>query len=196
MDVEDRRNVDTKWFQDRMRAKGMSLRGLAKLMELDHAALSRIFHGHRKVNGEELAQIANLLGAPINEVMARFGLRAPASAASAVTLIGTVDSKGEVHPSKGGTMAPPQIPGGAVSVRNEDPSSLTFGWTYFYELRSNVDRDTIGKLCVVKLKDGRQLLRIVRNGLDPNTYLLISSTTGDIETAGIVSASPVIWIRT
>jgi hypothetical protein len=197
MDAEDQKKVDTKWLQDRTKNKGLSLRGLAKLMELDHAALSRIFHGKRKVNGQELAQLANFLGTPVPELMVRFGLRETAPSASAVALVGTVGDRGEIHLNEGhGTLPPPHVPGGAVAVRNEDPMSHTFGWTYFYELRNGIDIDAINRLCVVTLKNGSQMLRIVRPGFNPNTYFLINLTTGHSESAEITSASPVIWIRT
>lgn len=64
---------DTRWFQDAIRAKGYSQRGFAKLIPIDHAALSLMLHGKRKMSVHEAAEIANLLGKPVEEILNRIG---------------------------------------------------------------------------------------------------------------------------
>lgn len=68
--------VDKAWFFHRMKEKNLSLRKVAREMALDPGALSRAFDGGRKINSDEAAQIARILGVSGDEVLYRLNLRA------------------------------------------------------------------------------------------------------------------------
>lgn len=187
--------VDTRWFQDKLGERELSQRRFAKLLGLDPAAVSLILNGKRKVSTSEAANIANILGIPVNEILTRLGDRA-LSGASKAGIVGIVDDHGRVKPKKSGVVvdAPVQLADNAVALRNEDPSSYFFGWTYFYSPRNDIGADTIGRMCVVKYKDGSQAIRFPRPGLEPNTFIL-TPLVGAPETGEIVAASRVMWIK-
>ena len=60
--------IDSIWFYDKLAAKGMSLRDMARSMSLDPSAVSRMLNGERKMSAEEQDQIANFLGVDLQEV--------------------------------------------------------------------------------------------------------------------------------
>jgi transcriptional regulator with XRE-family HTH domain len=65
-----RPNIDKAWFMSRMSERGLSLRKLAKSMDMDPSALSRALSGERKVAASEARKIAELLDTPESQVLA------------------------------------------------------------------------------------------------------------------------------
>ena len=66
--------MDTLWFKEKLKDKKLSQRGLAKLLEIDPAAVSLMFRGQRKMTPHEAHQISVILGVPILEVMRHAGI--------------------------------------------------------------------------------------------------------------------------
>jgi transcriptional regulator with XRE-family HTH domain len=77
------RQVDTRWFHNKLQDKQMSQRGLAKLLDLDPAAVSLMLKGRRKMSAAEAAEIANLLGVSVDEVLTRSGAGMPVKKSAA-----------------------------------------------------------------------------------------------------------------
>lgn len=67
-------NIDSEWFYERLENSGLSLRQLAKNIDLDPSSLHRTFNGGRKMQLEEAKHIATFLRAPINEVLRHAGM--------------------------------------------------------------------------------------------------------------------------
>ena len=57
--------MNTEWFRQLLSTRKLSQRGLAKLLELDPAAVSLMLRGQRKMTNEEAHQISMILGVPI-----------------------------------------------------------------------------------------------------------------------------------
>ncbi|MFN7609908.1 MAG: helix-turn-helix domain-containing protein, partial [bacterium] len=152
MPTRKQQQVDTQWFQERLRERDVSQRRLAKMLSLDPSALSLMFRGRRKMTTVEAAELSRILGVPLDEVM----LHAGATGAQPVTtipLVYSIDDQGELHAKRPGERvhALGDLPEAAVAARNEDRHSAYFGWTYFYVPRPNIPIEAIGKKCIVQI---------------------------------------------
>lgn len=66
--------MNTDWFRQLLATRKLSQRGLAKLMELDPAAVSLMLRGQRRMTNAEAHQISTILGVPITEVLRQAGI--------------------------------------------------------------------------------------------------------------------------
>lgn len=66
--------VDNDWFKAKLEDNNMSMRDLAKRMDMNVSSLSRTFAGLRKMQMDEAKQIAHFLRAPVTEVMRHAGV--------------------------------------------------------------------------------------------------------------------------
>lgn len=63
-------NVDKQWFMERWSEKGLSLRKVAKLIDLDPGALSYSLSGKRQMKLQEVGKIATIMNVSREEVLA------------------------------------------------------------------------------------------------------------------------------
>lgn len=63
--------IDTPWFLGRLEELQITQRGLAKLIDLDHAAVNLMLHGKRKMSVDEAVALAVILRVPIDTLIAR-----------------------------------------------------------------------------------------------------------------------------
>ena len=68
------KSVDKIWFKSRMEHKGMSLRAVAKKMDIEASALSRSLNSERKFRPEEIAQLAEILEQPAAKILEHINL--------------------------------------------------------------------------------------------------------------------------
>ena len=64
-------SIDTAWFHQQLDERGESVRGLARFMDLDASAVSRMLKGERKMSADEQDRISNFLGVNLEEIAAR-----------------------------------------------------------------------------------------------------------------------------
>ena len=62
--------INSIWFHEKLAEKGASLRDMARFMDLDPSAVSRMLSGERKMSADEQDNIATFLGADLAEVAA------------------------------------------------------------------------------------------------------------------------------
>lgn len=60
--------IDSDWFYGQLGQSGRSLRDLARALQMDASAVSRMLRGERKMSAEEQDGIAEYLGMGIEEV--------------------------------------------------------------------------------------------------------------------------------
>jgi len=90
--------IDTDWFKDTMDAQHLSVRGLARLMKLDHGAVSRMLNGHRKMQMDEASAIANFLSVPVKEVLKHAGVAVDLDGEpTRILLASTINAKGHIQ---------------------------------------------------------------------------------------------------
>ncbi len=75
-------NIDKKWFMNRWAEKGLSLRKVAKLIDIDPGALSYTLSGRRQMKVPEISKIATIMGVSREEVLAHIEGNATSSAPS------------------------------------------------------------------------------------------------------------------
>lgn len=81
----------------------------------------------------------------------------------------------------------------AVRIRGDSMGKLLAGWyAYYDEARQLHPRDLIGRQCVVGLKDGRVMLKLLEKGQKPKRFDLWSQTQAPIYDAEILWAAEVI----
>lgn len=69
--------VDSQWFFDRLAERKLSLRGMAKLMDMSPSSLSLRLGGYYKITMEESVVMAQLLGVSHEEIIHRSGIKVP-----------------------------------------------------------------------------------------------------------------------
>lgn len=63
--------IDTEWFHRQLDRRNQSVRGLARFLNIDPSAVSRMLKGERKMSAEEQDKIAAFLGIELEEVASR-----------------------------------------------------------------------------------------------------------------------------
>lgn len=92
--------IDSDWFYRRIAAREMSLREVARTIDMDPTALSRTLRGQRRLQMAEVEQLAATLGVGIDEVLRHAGL-------PSLTAGGTAPP---VAAASGPAMAPATVP--------------------------------------------------------------------------------------
>lgn len=88
--------IDRQWFIDRLAAGNKSVRGLARHLDIDASAVSRMLSGQRRMKMEEADAIARFLGSPVNEVLTHAGVAAGSDANMEIMLSQTIDEEGRI----------------------------------------------------------------------------------------------------
>ena len=69
-EVEGMVSIDTTWFHRQLEARNQSVRALARFMDVDASAVSRMLKGERRMSAEEQDRIADFFGLGLEEVAA------------------------------------------------------------------------------------------------------------------------------
>ena len=191
--------MDTLWFKDRLADKNISQRGLARLLELDAAAVSLMLRGKRKMTPHEAHQISMILGVPIFEVMRAAGIDITEDVRK-VPIAAHMDSYGNIIAMPNGThdivIGPGDCPVGAYAVQVRTHASIKDGWLLFVSPAQGDPGNHIDNMCVCATKDGKHLMGLIRKGYRRESQNLIlwpsHETITDVQ---IAWASPVLWIK-
>lgn len=192
--------VNTKWFRDRIADQRMSQRGLARLLGLDAAAVSLMLRGKREMKIAEAAAIARLLGVPADEVMAQAGV-AIRSGGTLVPLCMWMDASAELHAETDGTSVP--HPGGdlpdAVSAIQCRTAGTDLdhmdGWVMFTSrgMDGSIQAEAVGRLSVVRLKNGVMCVAKISRGLTRGRWNL-ASPVGTMRDVEVEWAKPILQV--
>ena len=193
--------VNKQWFISRLEDQSMSMRDLAKRMDLDVSALSLMFSGRRRITANEAGQLAHHLQESVEEVLKRAGVVVAETKGWSIPIKVVVDGSGRL-------VSPPEWVGPRAVER---PTGLGQqvqavrvqggrwdGWVLYYRgARSHVvEPEAVGQLCVVRIvgQDG-EWVRWVRRGYEAGTWLLVPlDGEGSLE-ARLLSATPVLWMK-
>lgn len=193
--------VDTSWFVERLAARQMSMRGLAKLMNLDPAAISYMLRGKRKMKMDEAAQLAALLDTTQAEIFERVGIAS--SSPKRVKLIGTINGQAEIVLFGKGAHDMVEPPG------EVSPETVAFqcktsgseldrmdGQIYFVDHTKTNPAQYLNCFCTCAIKAGPTVIAQVKKGYKRGTYNLVVMGTGrTIENAEVAWASPITWTK-
>lgn len=191
-------NVNKAFFEDLMRDRQLSLRQLAKRLDILPSQLSLTFNGKRRMQITEAVKIAQILGANVNEVMVNAGIEAARQGQARATVIGIMTGSGIVLPNTGTmekTIAPDGLPDSAqaIQARTADtPFAWTDGWVMFCGDRQPPEA-VMGRFCLVKIAGGDLVVSTVRRGYSPGTFNLSGPYVK--ESQRIEWASPIFLTR-
>lgn len=192
--------VNTRWFQDQLADRHLSQRKLAKMMDLDPSAVSLMLRGMRVISADEAAELARILGVPLQDVLAQIGVDLPRETGlDTVKIVGHVDMDGIIHAKHPGgpreAPKPPGTPDATVAVRYMS-DDYRDGMLLYFTPVDYVMPEAIGRMSVVELPDGRQAVRVIKHGYEPGQFRLAGPVSGEMTMARVVSASLVTWMRT
>lgn len=190
--------INKKWFIDQLADRGMSMRRLATLIEVDVSGVSLMFSGKRQMRAEEAGAIAKALGVPVDEVLRQAGVDLRAvSSSGAVAVSAWVSEDGEVHlgETKGPKVvqSPAGVSEGVQAARMIGGSRD--GWVLFFRQPRVVGVESIGRLCVVEIR-GMESPRVawVRPGWGEGDFNL-QGLGGEIFQGILEKAAPILWMK-
>lgn len=192
--------IDERWFKAQLAERELSIRQMARKMGLDHSALVLTFKGRRRMQFNEAAQIANLLGVGVSQVLEHAGLQMESPKQAAI--VGYVDGEGEAHirwENKQRTAAATEMPPNTIAVQFRTAmSTLEYldGWVAFFAPPKNgVSADHVGRLCIVGLKNGATYIGHLRRGYKRGRYNLSGLGNVGMEDAEAAWSCPIIAMR-
>ena len=176
-------SVNKSFFEDLLKDRKLSLRQLSKRLEILPSQLSQTFNGKRRMQITEAVKIAQVLGAPLNEVMIAAGIEEARMNARRCTVVGCMSGAGEVV-LKGPdavirTLLPDGLPPEAVAIQaRTDESALSWmdGWLFFMA-GEHKPEEMAGRFCRVQITDGPQVMATIRRGYEAGTYNLSGPTS-------------------
>ena len=192
--------MNTEWFRYQMKARRLSQRGLAKLMELDPAAVSLMMRGLRTMSNDEAHQISTILNVNMTEVLRQAGVPVNDDIVR-VKVIGYINKANVItlYPSRthDTVVGPADCPHGTYAMRRQSPGDILDGWLYFVIANEDDPRAHLHQFCVVALETGEQLLATLKPGYRGGMFNLINGTGADLlrSDVRVVWASRVIWIK-
>lgn len=181
--------VNKQFFMDHMADKRLSLREVSKQMGVWPAALSRSLDGKRKMQLEEAASLARVLGIPVTEVLANAGIEPAKVKSRRCDVVAYYKGDGTIEYAKEGSVERVPIPEGvqddAIAVRyvtSDSPLSFTDGWLTFLAPRRDPS-ELIGLYCGVQIAGGPMVFAVIRRGYEPGTFNLFGNNGHKIENA-------------
>lgn len=168
--------VNKRYFSDLMKDRKLSLREVARRMEVWPAALSRSLDEKRKMQMEEAVALARILGVPLAEVLINAGIEQAVTAGRRCSIIGHVLEGNNVEPVPGDVIERIAIPDGvsddvvAVQVHtSETPDGYSDGWVTFLGEKAN-PMDCLGMFSLVAIEGGGWVMGTIRRGYSPGTF--------------------------
>lgn len=162
-----------------MKERQLSLRGLAKLMGLGHSQLSMVFAGTRKLQLPEAAALSQILNQPVHSIIENAGVFVQPVGARRARVVGVVHGDGLMatlgESSDERVTAPDHLPNRAIAVQLRTAGTdLDFmdGAIMFCSEPQGIDPASLGRLCLVKVHLGPQVLAKVARGYKADTYKL------------------------
>jgi transcriptional regulator with XRE-family HTH domain len=191
--------MDTAWFRQQLVARKITQRTLAKQMNLDHAAVSLMLRGKRRMQPKEAQQLADVLGVKTTEILRRAGT-AVRDDVQRVPITSYINGNSEVtlFPQKthDSVEGPADCPKGTFAIQCRCPSKPQDGWLMFIAPGQNVPEKHLDKLCLVTMSNGTSTVAVLRRGYRANTYNLMRGNSSDVMTdINVTWVAPVLWIK-
>lgn len=192
--------MNTDWFKQKLAERELSQRRLAKMMDLDAAAISLMLRGQRRMTPQEAHFIANTIGVPVTEVLRQAGIEVLDDVRS-VPVTGFIADNSVVtlfpRRTADKVIGPADCPTGTYALQMRIPNSPKDGWMYFISPAEEDPKACIGRVCVIALDNGEHVLSSLQRGYRTGTFNLIRCSTGTAlrTDAAVAWASHVLWIK-
>lgn len=171
--MSDQGTIDKDWFVAQLKQKRRSIRGLARHLDVNVSAMSRMLSGMRRMKIEEANLIASFLGAPVEEVLRHAGVAMDGDASKArIILAASINEVGEVErlpeprplspiTTERARHAVSKVEGQVIAAQIRAADGALAVWDdalVLFQASGDVDPSSIGCLSIVRLRDGVQLL--------------------------------------
>lgn len=191
--------VNTRWFRERLAERDMSMRRLAKLLELDPSAVSLMLRGKRTMTADEANRISGLLTIPVTEVLAQAGIPIEDDARS-FPVKAWVDARGALHTitakNARRVVGPRDVPGAGLAVQIRASELASDGWVLFSGAFDARAEAFIDRLCIVELAGNGHMVATLKRGYDSEKFNLVPFTgAATVDNVAVKAAAPVLWIR-
>lgn len=190
--------VNTKWFKEQLAARDISMRNLAKQVDIDPSSMSLTLRGLRKMTNEEAARISSVLSIPVTEVLRNAGVQVSEDVHS-LRMTGTVDCDGVVHDAEKSLRinAPVDVPSDGYVLQVRCPQGLHDGWLLLCGAHELQPDAAVDRMCVVHLASGERVVGTMKRGYESETFNVVSTLPQAMlrENQAVVHANPVLWIR-
>jgi phage repressor protein C with HTH and peptisase S24 domain len=184
------RDTYAAWVREGLRKEGKTQAGLALALGVDQSAVSRMASGRRLVKAHEIALIADFLEEP-----------PPARAVAIRGYVGAgqqIFAISEDHDPFDFTEAPP-------SARHEVAAAIVRGDSMYpvYQERDVLyygepeapSVEHLGRRVVVRLTDGRTLIKVLRRGSQHGLYNLESFNAPTLEDKAVEWVARISWVK-
>ena len=168
--------VNKRYFSDLMKDRRLSLREVARRMEIWPAGLSRSLDGKRKMQMSEAVGLARILSVPLAEVLVNAGIDQAVTAGRRCSIIGHVLEGAVVEPVPADVIERVAIPDNldddvvAVQVHtSETPAAYADGWVVFLGPK-NDPTDNLGMYSLVSVEGDGWVMGTIRRGYTPGTF--------------------------
>ena len=191
--------VNTKWFRERLAEREMSVRRLAKHLELDPSAVSLMLRGRRTMTADEANRISGLLTIPVTEVLAQAGVQIEEDARS-MSIRASIDGHSVLHPITAKiarrASAPRDVPAGGLALQVRAAELLQDGWVLFTGAFDTRVQAMFDRLAVLELRGAGRVVGTVKRGYSDDRFNIVPWLGGpSVDDADALSAAPVLWIR-
>jgi plasmid maintenance system antidote protein VapI len=202
----DKPTLDRDWFFKKLDDGGKSVRGLARHMDLDPSAVSRMLSGQRKMKMEEANEIARFLGAPVSEVLVHAGVSVdldglPTRVLFAATINedGTVESMPSPKPMPQSVIdrlqAAITIHGNgkvlAAQIRAlKGPLAILDDAVVLFRHTDAVEPTAIGALSICRSRDGKQFIAKIERARKTGEARVLTVTSE--RELSLITATPVL----
>jgi len=201
--------IDREWFVKQLDLQGKSLRGLARHLEIDASAASRMLSGERRMKMEEASQIAIFLGSTVSDVLKHAGVAVDADGKpTKIILAAYVDEAGKMERLTDPKPLPPSVVQRAqAAVRLErdsqiiaaqvrapnGPLSIWDDAVILFAHTDIVEPSAIGSLAVCRLASGAQVLAKIERARKTGEAKIVSPS-GDVSEVTLATATPIFAV--
>lgn len=190
---------DKEWFARMSKEKGISQRALAAAVGLDAGAFNRSLKGARRMQIDEAAVLADVLGCTTAEIIERLGF---SDATTTIPILGRITGAGviELEDGLGEALRPSESsPGMRAYIFDTSLSPLApfDGCIAYIEPHAGVDAEAMGRLSIIEsTAHNRPVLGVVTRGSKRGVFkIVVYGHNTTYETSNINSISALLWVR-
>lgn len=187
--------IKTDWFRARLAEREISLRQLARDMNIDPSAVSLMLRGKRRMTMAEAKQIADLLVLPPTEVIRAAGVAIQEDMVSIpVKLYFSGLGVASAASDSRKMQAPFDTPKNAFAGQVKHPASMFNGWMFVISpIFTEPDR-CIDRLVLAKIAKERRL-GVLRRGYEQENYTVMPLDAAPPADAPVESVQKIIWVK-
>lgn len=197
---ERRRNVDREWFQAKLDERNMSMRALAKLMNVDPSTVSMMVRGLRGMSMANAQRMAAIFSCTTNEIYKRAGLPLEDETRT-IQVSMYMDKECNLHEipveARDEIAAPYDTSSNAYAIQHRT-GELHDGWLAIVEGGKYPPEKCLGGLSVYCDDKGKIGIGIIRRGYKADRFNITHNVVfrereeSDLD---LLWASPVVWIK-